>query len=441
MKKIISLVLLVTILFLLLLTGCGSDKKVSDNSGGQQDSQPVQTQEEKKETESKENVTIKFTHYQSEGQETFLKIIEKFQAEYPNIKIEADLSGGDQYPTILKTKLAAGEASDIIGVHPGLNNAITIAKAGYLEELTNEPYIQNIDPGALRMGSVDGKVYALPIDTAYIAVFYNKAIFKENSLSIPKTWKEFTDLCEKLKQNGIVPISVGNKDLWVTQLIPYALAPTVIYKNNVNFDNDMYEGKAKFNGPEWKKVMDMYGELLEKGYFNEGPLSTSYDQSLALFAQGQTAMIIMGTWALPVIKNLNNDIDIGLFVLPASDDGDNWASSAVGGMIGIFSESKYKDEAKKFLAFFMRDDIYEFYLSETKNFPTVKGFAVDFDPAAKELVSQVTNSYNFLDQNWPAGVQDVFLRGYQEFFAGRPAEEVLAECDKEWETRIKELNK
>lgn len=436
MKKIISLALSVSLVLSLSLAGCGSKEEKKDASSSQA-TQQATTQAKQEETATKENITLKFTHYQSEGQETFTQVVKKFEEANPNIKLEADLSGGDQYSTILQTKFAAGEAADVVGVLPGLSHAITYAKAGYLEDLTNEAFMKNIDTGALRMGSVDGKAYAMPIDASYIAVFYNKDIFEKNSLSTPKTWKEFNDLCEKLKQSKIDPVALGNKDLWVTQLIPYAIAPSVIYSKNINFDQDMYDGKAKFNGPEWKKVMDMYGELNKKGYFNKGPLSTSYDQSLALFAQGKTAMTIMGTWALKPIKELNKDIKIGLFVLPASDDGKNWASSAVGGMLGVFSNSEHKAEAKKFLEFFMQPDNYKFYLTNTINFPTVKGVTVDFDPAVQEFTSQISDSYNFLDQNWPTGVQDVFLKGYQEFFAGKAAEAVLTDCDKEWEKRTK----
>lgn len=431
MKKFLCLLISITILLSITLTGCGPKEEVS-----KADSQQT-LQQSTKEEKNAEKVSLQFFHYQSEGQETFTQIVKKFEDANPNIKVEADLSGGDQYNTILKTKFAANESADIVGVHPGISQAVELAKAGYLEDLTSEVFTSSIDEGALRMASYNGKVFALPIDAAYIAAYYNKDIFAKLNINTPKTWKDFTDICEKLKQSKITPIAVGNKDLWVTQLIPYALAPTVIYSKNINFDKDMYDEKMKFNGPEWKKVMDMYMELNKKGYFNEGQLSTTYDQSLALFAQGKTAMTIMGTWAIKPIKDLNKDIKIGLFILPASDDGNNWASAAVGGMLAVSSESKYKAEAKKFLDFFMQKDNYDFYLVNTKNFPTVKGVTVNFDPAAEELTAQVKNSYNFLDQNWPAGVQDVMLKGFQEFFVGKSAEDVLTSMDKEWANRTK----
>ncbi len=433
MKKIVALALTASMVLTMALTGCG---KSGDTTG--QSSQETTGQAATSATQGKsEPVTLKFMHYQSEGQEVFTKIVDDFMAANSNIKIEADLSGGDQYKTILKTKFAAGEAADIVGVHPGMAYAIAFAKAGYLEDLTNEAFMKDIDEGAKRMATDNGKVYALPIDASYIATLYNKDIFARNNLSVPKTWKEFLDVCGKLKQNNITPIAIGNKDLWVTQIIPFAIAPTVIYSGNINFDSDMYAGKTKFSGPEWQKILEMQMELNKNKYFNDGVLSTTYDQANALFAQGKAAMTVMGTWVLNPIKEMNKDINIGLFVFPASEDGNNWASSAVGGMLGIYANSPHKAEAKKFLEFFMSKDVYSNYLRSTSNFPTVKGVTVDFDPAAQELSSQVTNTYNFLDQNWPAGVQDTLFKSIQENFAGKDTKAVLEQLDKEWANRTK----
>lgn len=438
MKKLLCLVMATIMLTSLLLVGCGSTgetTKTADLQSSEAASEQTTLEQTTKEVTSDEKVTITFCHYGQEAQDTWVQLVQKFEAANPNIKVEADISGGDQYVPVLKAKFASNQSSDVVGVHPGISYAITFAKAGYLEDLSNESYVKSMDSGALRMGTLDGKVFALPIDTVYDVTYYNKDIFQKLNLSIPKTWKEFTDICEKLKQNKITPIAIGNKDAWVTQILPYALVPTMIYSKNINFDQDMYAGKVKFNGPEWKTVMERYIELNNKGYFNEGPLSTTYDQANALFAQGKAAMTVMGTWILKPVRDLNPSINLGMFILPASDDGNNWAAAAVGNMLAISSCSKHKAEAKKFLDFVMQMDNYEFYLTSSKNFPTVKGMKVKFDPAVEELIPQVTNTYNFLDQNWPAGVQDVFVKGYQEFFAGKPAEEVLADVDKEWVKR------
>lgn len=149
-------------------------------------------------------MTLKIFHYQNEGIQTFTKIIHDFEETHPNIKVQADISGGDQYDTILKTRFLSNESMDIVGIHPGKNTAITYAQGGYLKELSNEPFLQGIDSDALKMGLYNGKYYGLPIDISYIVCFYNKKIFQENGLSIPTTWNQYLALCEKLKSQSVL---------------------------------------------------------------------------------------------------------------------------------------------------------------------------------------------------------------------------------------------
>ena len=69
---------------------------------------------------------------------------------------------------------------------------------------------QRHDPLSLDQVSLNGKVYGAEIwDTVasnYFVVNYNKEIFEEQGLSVPKTYAEFKDICLKLKDAGINPI-------------------------------------------------------------------------------------------------------------------------------------------------------------------------------------------------------------------------------------------
>ena len=62
----------------------------------------------------------------------------------------------------------------------------------------------------------------------------------------------------------------------------------------------------------------------------------------------------------------------------------------------------------------------ELYLKEKvaySSFTDISNPALD--PAAQEMVAPLkAGSYNFLDQNWPLGVQDAMLKDIQGVFAG-----------------------
>src|SRR3546814_1651862 len=47
-----------------------------------------------------------------------------------------------------------------------------------------------------------------------MGVYYNKAMFAELGLQVPKTYAEFKDVVEKIKAAGRIPIAFGNRDRW-----------------------------------------------------------------------------------------------------------------------------------------------------------------------------------------------------------------------------------
>ena len=56
----------------------------------------------------------------------------------------------------------------------------------------------------------------IPFSTNDIGVIYNKAIFKEQGLTIPTTWDEFIKLAQKVKDSGKNAFYLTLKDSWTT---------------------------------------------------------------------------------------------------------------------------------------------------------------------------------------------------------------------------------
>ena len=240
------------------------------------------------------------------------------------------------------------------------------AKAGYLADLSNEPWVATVLPGAKRVITyTDGKVYTLPMDENAIGVTYNKQIFSQHGLSVPTTWADFLAVCEKLKSAGVTPLALGIKDQWVDQLIPYAMAPSAIYRDNLNFDKQMLTGTSTFSHSAWTQMMKDYLDLNAHGYFNQGALGTTYVQTTQLIAAGKAAMVVNGNWILAPIRQLNPNLQLGMFPLPYVQTGQPiWVSSAVGTTTAISATTKHPAEARKYLQFWARPDIMGLYLKE-----------------------------------------------------------------------------
>jgi raffinose/stachyose/melibiose transport system substrate-binding protein len=395
----------------MLLSGCSG---FSSNSGGG-------------------SVTLTFYHWiGADAGPTVAKIDQMFEAQYPNVHIQFTTAPTDQYQTVIKTRLAAHDAPDVFGVFPGAWLGTYGAKPGNLLDLSNEPWVANLTSGAKGVSSYNGKVYALPMSQNVIGVIYNKALFAKEGVSVPTNWDEFLAACQKFKAAGVTPLALGIKDQWVDQLIPYAMAPTAIYQSDPAFDADMFAGKSTFVSSPWAKMMQDYLSLNQKGYFNSGALGTTYQQTQDLLVAGKAAMVVNGNWMLAPLEQADSALQLGMFPFPYNQAGEQpWVSSAVGEEMGISANTKHPKEAKEFVAFWARPDIMKLYLDGKKAFPAQTNVTPDLDPAAASMLPALkVGSYNFLDQKWPTGVQDVMLKDIQSVYAGTMTiDQMLADMD------------
>jgi len=367
-------------------------------------------------------VKLQFYHWiGTDAGPVVAEINKRFHAENPNITVQFSSNASDQYETVLKARLAGGDAPDIFGVYPGAK-FYPYAKASYLADLSNEPWVAHLEPGARRLISyTDGKIYTLPMDTNAIGVIYNKQIFSQHGLSVPTNWSDFLMVCEKLKGAGVTPLALGIKDQWVDQLIPYTMAPSAIYRDDINFDKQLVTGQSTFSHSAWTPMMRDYLDLNAHGYFNQGALGTTYDQTTQFIAASKAAMVVNGNWILAPIRRLNPNLQLGMFPLPYVQAGQStWVSAGVGTTTAISATTKYPAEARKYLQFWARSDIMELYLKEKIAYSSFTGISNPaLDPAAQEMLPYLkVGTYGSLDQYWPVGVQDAMLKDIQSVFAG-----------------------
>src|SRR5215211_732861 len=82
----------------------------------------------------------------------------------------------------------------------------------------------------------DGGIYGIPIIMDGKAFYYNKDIFEELNLSVPKDWGEFMQVLDVLKDSKYIPISLGNIDDWATGHYMTTLNQRVVPADVLNAD-------------------------------------------------------------------------------------------------------------------------------------------------------------------------------------------------------------
>jgi raffinose/stachyose/melibiose transport system substrate-binding protein len=363
----------------------------------------------------------------TDNRQTWEQLIAAYKKENPDVTIKGSYAPTDQLQTALRAQLGAGGAPDLFVVWPGNGSAMSVkqlAPSGLLGDLSDQGWVKSIPEKTRPLLGVEDKTYMWSPSTTPIGVIYNKQVFKDAGIdTLPKTYSEFLDACEKLKKAGKVPIALGLQTPWVTQLIPYAIAPATAFADDPNLAQDMLDGKKSFTNSKWDEVYKRYLDLEKRGYFNPNPNGTTFEQQTEMVANGKAGMSIQVTGTLPgYVDAAKNPDQIATFPFPASESADDLEIAAgISAGLGVSSKTSKKEQANAFMK----------WLGEPKQMAVFAkgGYAVPLvstgdklDPLVEPFAPFVKDgkAVPFMDQEWPnAKVQPVHFAGIQELFAGK----------------------
>ncbi len=137
-------------------------------------------------------------------------------------------------------------------------------------------------------------MYGLPIGLECgNGLFYNKAIFAQYKLDLPKTYADLKHVADVLNSHGVIPISWGAKDGWPNfdwmRMLVEQTAPGV-------WDQAL-AGKAKFTDPGIVKALQILVQMQKDHIFSSSIWgTTAYPEAITLFQSGKAAMYLSGTW-------------------------------------------------------------------------------------------------------------------------------------------------
>ncbi|MFC7151422.1 ABC transporter substrate-binding protein [Cohnella cellulosilytica] len=317
------------------------------------------------------------------------KMLEKFAAEHPNIKVNWETIGGGKISEVIKTRLAAGgENVDLIT--PLRPDYLQLAKTGQLVDLSDLSYLDNYNPAVIDGGKVDGKLYALSLSMNFYVTWYNKTMFDKHGLKEPTNWEEFLAVCEALKQAGEVPIVIGSKDYGENNhfsTIPYGS----LLSDDPTWVQKVSAGETKWTDPASIAAMERYKLLADKGYFIDGALGIGKDQAYQIFYQGKAAMISQQVGVIEFLAANTPDFEVGAFAPPGNDPGQELRLPFSGGhTMALYNGSKNKEAAAVFMEFISQTENAQLMTTEINLPSSVKGVQYDFHPIAQVLMPMLT---------------------------------------------------
>lgn len=379
-----------------MVTGCGKADSSQDAGNG-------------------EKVTLRWLQYQVEYADQVKKMAEAYEKEHPNVTIEVEVIG-DTYYDILKTKASSGDMPDVF-MTAGYNEIE--AYKDYITDLSDQPFVANITDAAKACVSMDGKVVGLPVQMSGNGIVYNKKIFEQYNLEIPKTVSELEHVCQVLKENGVTPFANQFKDDWLLgQFLNYGFANV---ENPTKFIEDLKTGNAKIaDTEEMKNILKVLDIMLRYG--QNKPLDAGWNEAATMFAQGKQAMVFEGIWAYDTIASITPDMQVGLFALPTTEDPAQTKLAAdVNGVWHVSKSSKHPDVAKDVLNWIVSSDAGKNFLSkECQVIPAMKGMEFEgSNPLSKDTAQYIKDEDTCIWSwpLWPDGYYNESGRKLQEYIA------------------------
>ncbi len=391
---------------------------------------------------AQEPVTIDWWHISTNDAEAayWQDLADQFTAENPHVTINITILANEDFKSRLASVMQAGDPPDLFQSWGG----------GVLRAFANAGLVRDISPelegewrdsiaaqAALELYGQDGAYYGVPWTWGAVGLFYNKALFEQAGLdpeNPPQTWAEFLDAVQALKDAGITPIALGEREKWTGHFWWVYLA---IREGGEEAFLNAYNREGSFADEPFVQAGEYLQQLIALEPFPEGYLGLGYNDQAALVGNGEAAMELMGQWA-PATQAANSvsgegiGEDLGWFLFPVVEGGAGNADDVLGGGDGFAVGINAPDETVDFLKFLTNEENQragaEIWIT-----PVVTGVEDLFedDPITAAIVSARNNAPYFqlyYDQFLPPAVGEAVNDAVETLFAGVATPEEAAQA-------------
>jgi multiple sugar transport system substrate-binding protein len=314
-KKIIAVLLsLVMVMGILALTGCNANNSNNAFAVPETGFNPDEV------------VEITFTHTMgAKLQEVLNTYIAEFNKLYPNIHITHQSAGGwGDINGQINTEIAGGNQPNIAYCYPDHVAMYNIAKSVVtldnliasdmaipgteeilgLTDAQKADFIESYYNEGLAYG--DGLMYTMPLNKSTEVLYYDKDFFTENKLTVPTTWEEMSETCEKILaiDPDCYPLGYDAEDNWFI---------TLCEQMETGYTSAENGGEYLFNNDANKAFVKELREYYQKGYFTTQELYGSYTSNLFVETTDTRCYMCIGSSGGASYQMSNNDTTDGTF--------------------------------------------------------------------------------------------------------------------------------
>lgn len=324
MKKLISILLVLTMVLSIGITAAAADDSVTINV---------------------------VTSYGGDdgNRKNFEAAVKAYEEATGNKVNDGSATSNEEWKAKVLTDFETGSEPDVLFYFTNADAEpfINAGKVVSLEEIraAYPEYAANMKDSMMAVAA-DGKQYSVPSSGYWENMFVNKKVLEDCGVAVPGpdyTWDQFLADCETIKANGFTPIACS-----LVEVPHYWFEFMVMNNGTVANHLDLPASVEDEVGQKWVKGLNDIKDLYERGYFPANTLTASDAETVELFNAGDAAFLIDGSWKVGYFTQNAADInDFAIAYVPAK--GDRKASEAIGGIsMGYFITTKaWNDPAKR----------------------------------------------------------------------------------------------
>ncbi|MEV8402032.1 extracellular solute-binding protein [Streptomyces niveus] len=310
----------------------------------------------------------------------FKKLAEDFEAKHKGVDVKyVNVPFGEAQN---KFKNAAGSGS---GAPDVIRSEVAwtpeFADLGYLAPLDGTAALKDekdFVPQAAASTKYDGKTYAVPQVIDSLGIFYNKKLFKDAGVEVPKTIDELKTVSKAIKDK------TGKTGMYLRGDDAYWFL-SFLYGEG----GDLVDAKGKtvtVDSPAGVKAMEVVKDLVDSGAAKTDA-TDGWENMQAAFKGGDVAMMINGPWAIadtyagPQFKDKAN---LGVAPVPAGSAGQGAPQG--GHNLAVYAGSKNLDASYAFVEYMSSAESQAKITTELNLLPTRTSVYSQPDVAKNEIV-------------------------------------------------------
>ncbi len=374
----------------------------------------------------------------AEGQ-SFLRIVEAFEAANPDIKVNYELLFEEPYHQKVIARLASGDVPDVAYMGSDARWGKPWQEAGQQVDITDL-----IDPAVFNIGAfggpdgANGEYYYVPIGTGnFCTVMYaNVELLTSLGLELPKTYGDLKAMVPVARANNIEVLTTHGAGSWVwgSCVMSSIFAQTT---GKADWPQQLVAGEVSMTDADAVAALEFLETMVADGVISEETVLLDTGTATSNFSQGKALFFMSGQWdAGNVAIDLQETMKMMPFpAVPGAKGQTNTVSAAKSTGYGITKSAMEKglgEAAMRFIEFFNSEQEVEQRLRDgaivapvlanyviPSDMPTIVGLKSDL--ATSSTLTQV------IDSQLVGAPNDTLNTGFQEIVSGRKSPQEVAE--------------